>query len=773
MKGIIAFFLSLTFLSCPEMLSSRVKTSSASGEAVNIPADKSKFHLYLLAGQSNMAGRGVVEPRDTVGNPRILCLNAEGKWVIAKEPLHWDRKNAGVGPGLSFAREMLERTSDDGVVVGLIPCAKGGSGIDVWKRGAFYEPMQCRPYDELLERTRLAMKDGELRGVLWHQGESDCTPEKAKVYKSKLLELIGDLREDFQMSGLPFVAGEIPAFHDRDRFINPVFEDVKRSAANYDVVSANGVTVLSDGIHLDAASQRTMGVRYAEKTAELQSSFGYENPVLPGFYPDPSICRVGEDYYMVTSTFAYFPGIPIFHGKDLIHWNQIGYCLTRDSQLDLKRCNIGSGLWAPTIRWRDGVFYMICTNVSGKGNFYVTATDPAGEWSDPIWIKPGGVDPSIFWDDDGAAYLTSTGGANAGIAVGKIDLKTGELLSDVVTVWYGTGGRHPEGPHLYKKDGYYYLMIAEGGSTKDGHCVTIARARNVFGPYDPCPHNPILTHYRRVSQGNPIQSLGHGEMIEAHDGSRWLTCLGIRYTGGHHTLGRETFLMPVDWPLGGWPLVNGGVPIGERMYCKTLPQHPFPKTPARDEFDSASLGFAWQYLRNPRRGDYSLTDRRGWLSLTGSELTLDEKDNPTFVGRRQQHKEFTATVRMEFSPESANETAGMCLYMSERFHYDLYLAKGNRLVLRYKLHRIEHVEREVKVKGGPILLRVSGNKDFYTFYYSDDEGKTFRELGSPDTRFLSTENASGFSGVFIALYASGNGKRSRAKAYFDRFDYEH
>ena len=733
---------------------------------------KENFHLYLLVGQSNMAGRGIVEPQDTVGNPRILCLNKEGKWEIAKEPVHFDKPGVGVGPGLAFAREMLEQASGNDIVIGLIPCAKGGSGIDVWKRGAFYEPLQSFPYDEMRERTRLALKDGVLKGVLWHQGESDCSPEKAEAYKTKLIRLVNDLREDFQLSGLPFVAGEIPAFQDRDKYINPVFHETKNYLPNYDVVSAQELTMNSDGIHLDAASQRKMGKRYAEKMTALQSSFGYRNPVIPGFYPDPSICRVGEDYYLVTSTFAYFPGIPVFHSKDLIHWKQIGHCLTRDSQLNLEKCDFGAGLWAPVIRYHKGVFYMITTNISGKGNFYVTATDPAGEWSEPVWIKQGGVDPSLFWDDDGTAYLTSTGGADAGIAVSKIDLKTGKLLSDIVTVWYGMGGRHPEGPHIYKKDGYYYLMIAEGGSTKDGHCITIARSKNIFGPYDPCPYNPILTHYRRVAQRNPIQSLGHGEIIEAHDGSWWLACLGIRHTGRHHILGRETFLMPVDWPQGGWPLVNGGVPIEEQMNCPTLPQHPFPEKPVRDDFDAASLDFTWNYLRNPQRENYSLTDRKGALTLTGSELSLDDKANPTFLGRRQQHKDFTATTRMEFTPATGNEIAGMTLYMSERFHYDLYLKKGNILVLRYKLNRIEHIEKEVKVKSGAILLRASGNRDAYTFSYSDDGGKTFHTIGSPDTRFLSTENASGFSSVYIGLYASGNGKRSQSKARFDWFEYE-
>ncbi|MDR2465925.1 MAG: glycoside hydrolase family 43 protein, partial [Prevotellaceae bacterium] len=467
------------------------------------------------------------------------------------------------------------------------------------------------------------------------------------------------------------------------------------------------------------------------------------------------------------------PGIPIFHSRDLVHWEQIGHCMTRDSQLNLEKCNMASGLWAATVYHRDGVFYMVNTNVSGKGNYIVSAADPAGEWSEPVWVKERGIDPSLFWDDDGTAYFVSTGGVNGGMAVSKIDLTTGEMLSEPVTVWIGTGDRWPEGPHIYKKDGMYYLMIAEGGGTNDGHCITIARSVNIFGPYEPCPSNPILTHHRRVSQNNSIQALGHGDLIEAHDGSWWLVCLGIRPSGGHHVLGRETFLAPVHWPKGGWPLVNGGNPLTEKMDCPTLPQHPFPPAPKRDEFDAEKLALQWNYLRNPQRENYSLADPKGSLSLTGSALTLDDKANPVFVGRRQQHTEFTATAQMEFAPASDSEIAGITVYMGENNHYDFYLRKGGTLVLRYKLGRIEHVEKEAKVRRGPILLRVAGERGAYIFSYSDDGGKTFRTAGSPDMKFISKENSGGFSGAYIGMYASGNGRRSRSAARFDWFEYEH
>jgi alpha-N-arabinofuranosidase len=501
---------------------------------------------------------------------------------------------------------------------------------------------------------------------------------------------------------------------------------------------------------------------------------GYDNPIIPGFYPDPSVCVVGDDYYLVTSSFEYFPGIPIFHSKDLVNWEQIGHCLTRDSQLNLEKCRVSGGLYAPTIRYHKGVFYMINTNVSDKGNFYVTATDPAGEWSEPIWVKQGGIDPSLFWDDDDdeTAYFVSNEGAKVGgLAVSKIDLATGALLSEPVSVWLGNGGRYPEAPHIYKKDGYYYLLIAEGG-TEYAHSVTIARAKDIFGPYESCPFNPILTHSRRLAQGNQIQGTGHADLIQASDGSWWTVFLGFRTIGkDHHILGRETFLAPVSWPKGGWPLVNGGNPISLKMDVPTLPRRPFAAQPVRDDFDGSAFGFQWNYLRNPARENYSLTDKKGYVSLRGAAVTLDEIDNPTFLGRRQQHLQFTATTQLEFSPSSSNEIAGLTVFMNNLHHYDVYLKNKHTLVLRYKIGNIDHIEKEVAVKGNAIQLRVEGKRDLYTFSYSDDEGKTFLPLGTVNTYLVSTETAGGFTGVYLALYATGNGKPSKSKARFAWFDY--
>jgi hypothetical protein len=258
------------------------ESTSHSGVKVQAPAQKDNFHLYLLTGQSNMAGRGIVEPQDTVGNPQILRLNREGEWEIARDPLHFDKANAGVGPGLSFARSML--TGNDSIVIGLIPCAVGGSAIDHWQPGAVNRSTQSRIYDEALKRARIAMKDGVLKGILWHQGESDKEKEEATVYRDKLIRLVSNLRRELQTPDVPFIAGEIPSFKNRDVYINPVFHEAKKNIPHYDIVSAQGLALLPDSIHLNAASQREFGKRYAEKMKEqLQLTQGFHNPDIPGF----------------------------------------------------------------------------------------------------------------------------------------------------------------------------------------------------------------------------------------------------------------------------------------------------------------------------------------------------------------------------------------------------------------------------------------------------------------------------------------------------------
>ncbi|MFD2719590.1 glycoside hydrolase family 43 protein [Hymenobacter monticola] len=518
--------------------------------------------------------------------------------------------------------------------------------------------------------------------------------------------------------------------------------------------------------------------------ATAQPAVTYHNPVLPGFYPDPSVCRVGNDFYLVTSSFEYYPGVPIFHSTDLVNWEQIGHVLNRPSQLPLAKAEASLGIFAPTIRYHDGIFYVVSTNILGGWNFLVTAKNPAGPWSEPVWIKTnaeGGpfiIDPSLFFEDDGKAYLTTTGRQNGvpSIQLAEIDVKTGRLLTQQTGIWPGTGGRYPEGPHLYKKDGWYYLLIAEGG-TEYGHKVTIARSKVITGPYVGNPANPILTHAQVSAQDSPVQGVGHADLVQAPDNSWWLVALGFRPIGprsNHHILGRETFLAPVSWPAGEWPVVNGNGTLAENMTAPTLPLHPFPVLAVRDNFDAGQLGFAWNYLRNPAPVAYSLTEKKGFLRLLGNNITLDSTlGSPTFVGRRQQHYDFTATTSLDFTPRQTGQEAGLTVLLNNRHHYEVFIRQSagqRRLVLAYTLGRLRHLEKEVLLAPGPVQLRVTGTRRTYAFSYAQGR-QAFKPLGTADTYLLSTETAGGNTGVLLGLYATAAGAKSTPAALFDWFDY--
>jgi alpha-N-arabinofuranosidase len=503
---------------------------------------------------------------------------------------------------------------------------------------------------------------------------------------------------------------------------------------------------------------------------------GYTNPIIKGFNPDPSICRVGDDYYLVTSSFEYFPGLPIYHSRDLINWQQIGHCLTRDSQLPLHQANASGGLFAPSLRYHNGLFYVICTNVSHGGNFYCTATNPAGPWSEPIYVKINSIDPDIFWDEDGKTYFITQGDA---IRVTEFDIKSGRILSDERMVWGGIGARFPEAPHIYKKDGYYYLMIGEGG-TEYAHSVTIARSRHIYGPYRSCPSNPILTHCNQLGQGSPIQGVGHADLIQAANGSWWAVFLGFRVTqpySYYHILGRETFLAPVDWPRNGWPQINGNGTVDLVMNVPTLPLKPFKPKPVRTTFDADTLGFEWQYLRNPIRGNYSLKEKKGWLMIRASPYTLDETESVSFLARRQTEHEFTTETALSFQPKGETDEAGLTLIQNNTHHYDLRLKlnKNNHqkvIQLRVRAGSIDYIAFEQPVNNHDIELKIEGAPLYYTFYYKEAGTDQYKKLGTMDTRYLSTEVAGGFTGVMIGMYASSAGKQTGTKAWFDWFEYK-
>jgi xylan 1,4-beta-xylosidase len=507
----------------------------------------------------------------------------------------------------------------------------------------------------------------------------------------------------------------------------------------------------------------------------------YKNPVISGFHPDPSVCRVGEDYYLVNSSFDYFPGVPIFHSTDLVNWNQIGHVLTREDQLPLKRAFpmvFSFGIYAPTIRYHDGRFYVVTTNISIRQNFYVWSERPEGPWSDPIYIEGwGGIDPSLHFDHDGKVYLTGTGnnlgdlGEEEGIYQTEIDISTGRLLGERRLIWKGTGGSHQEGPHLYNINGWYYLLIAEGG-TEYGHMVTIARSRNPYGPYESNPSNPILSNR---STDKKIQATGHADLVQAADGSWWSVFLGIRPIGHskRHHLGRETNLASVDWTENGWPIIGvkgqadiendaGTLPLGVPQPCKE-----------RDDFDSDSLSYVWNFYRNPQPGSWSLTERQGWLTLRGQSSSLDTGESPAFVGRRQQHFNCEISSLLDFMPVDDGDEAGLTVFMNENYHYEIArICKQGQsvLIFRRRIGSLWKVEAEVPYYEPTVVFRISATNQHYTFSYANQDGEPIA-IGTGETGMLATEVAGGFTGVFIAMYATGNGKAARASAHFDYFDY--
>jgi xylan 1,4-beta-xylosidase len=488
----------------------------------------------------------------------------------------------------------------------------------------------------------------------------------------------------------------------------------------------------------------------------------FSNPVIPGFHPDPSVCRVDDEYYLVTSSFAYAPGLPIFRSHNLVDWEQIGNVLDRRSQLDLSGTGISlsAGIYAPTLRHHDGRFWAITTYVGSTGftSFYVSSLHPNGPWSDPITLDVHGIDPDLAWDEEGRCWVHL---ASAGrILRHRIDPSTGGVLDGPEPTWSGTGLQYPEAPHLLERDGTWYLFIAEGG-TERGHAVSVARGPSPQGPWEGCPRNPILSHR---STDSPIQNTGHADVVQATDGTWWMVLLGVRPKGvspKFHVLGRETFLTPVEW-VDGWPVP---APVALDMVASPPRPREAVEPIARDDFDDPVLGPHWISIRRYPAEMSSLSTRPGWLRLAGADATLDDPF-PVFVGRRQQHHGCTATARVE---AGAAAEAGMTILMDESAHYDIAVV-GDRVVARARVGEFVVVLDEVPRPPGAVVLTIgtgphARGPDTVILGYHDAEGR-HRTLAELDGRYLATEVTGGFLGRTIGMYAVGG------DAFFDWFEYE-
>ena len=475
----------------------------------------------------------------------------------------------------------------------------------------------------------------------------------------------------------------------------------------------------------------------------------YRNPIISGYNPDPSICRVGDDYYIVNSSFEYFPGVPVYHSKNLVNWELIGNCLDRKSQLLLEKCKPSGGIYAPTLRYHDGTFFMTTTNVSHKGNFIVHTKDIKKGWSEPVWIDQGGIDPSLLFDDDGTVYFLSTATdeqGEAGIFMCEINPFTGEKLTESVVISRGCGGRYAEGPHLYKWFGKYYLMLAEGG-TEYGHMETMLRSDCPYGPYEACPHNPILTH--RDDMREEIYCTGHADMMEDHNGNWWMVCLAIRPCEEKsnrvllHNLGRETFLAPVVWDEEGWPVVGDKGLISLEM-DGPLPG-PEPGKVNRDfsdDFSDETFSTSYNFLRNPNMEHYKRDTGNAALVLQGTEITLNDMDSPTWLGIRQKGFETVSSVEVCLLEAENNVRAGLTAFYTESYHYEIYITRENgvsKVCLAKHIHDIYVVTAEKEISDAEnIILRVESDKKYYRFAFSVD-GKVFTELGTGLVVGLCTE----------------------------------
>ncbi len=531
---------------------------------------------------------------------------------------------------------------------------------------------------------------------------------------------------------------------------------------------------------------------HASTDSSPTSMTTYQNPVLPGTHPDPSVCRVGADFYLAVSSFEYFPGVPIYHSQDLVHWRRIGHALTRDSQLQLAGTRSSSGIFAPTLRYHAGTFYMITTNMKGGGSFYVTARDPAGVWSDPIRIRDAEftMDPSLFFDDDGKVYYTRHGeGRNGAIFQAEIDIASGVLKAAPQRIWSGTGGIWPEGPHLYKHAGHYYLMTSEGG-TSYGHAITIARSRSPWGPFESNPNNPILTHSDQPER--PIQATGHGDLVQTPSGAWWMVLLAIRpSTPGYHHIGREVFLAPVEWTPGTWPVVNQGHGIEFRMEGKGLPvSHAWPELPAREEFRGGPLRPEWSYVRNPDRARYSLSEHSNFLRLRGGRVSLDDQASPTLIVQPQTSLRASIATELWFEPQPG-QAAGLVIRGNEENHYALLIEGGNTrgpqppraqpaqtsgqstgvrsvvLVTRIAGETVEVGRRSLAA--GPVLLLAQGDLDHYEFFFQMPGAERI-SLGKAPTTPFAYEKTGSFTGAYVGLYAHSNDDAQPALADFAWFE---
>lgn len=510
------------------------------------------------------------------------------------------------------------------------------------------------------------------------------------------------------------------------------------------------------------------------------------NPILPGFYPDPSICRADDDYYIVTSSFVYAPGVPIFHSKDLAHWEQIGNILEREEQLRVEGDEISRGIFAPTIRYHEGTFYMITTNVSYGGNFITTAKNPEGPWSDPYYLgeEAVGIDPSLFFDEDGKCYYCGTRPNPEGVRyngdweiwVQELDLSTMKLTGDSMAIWKGAVKDviWPEGPHLYKIGEYYYLMHAEGGTGPE-HSISIARSKSLFQWFEGCPRNPIFTH-RNLGMDYPVIYAGHGDLVEDGYGNWYVVMLASRPCKKHCSMGRETFIAKVIWE-NGWPVIAPGIGHLEEKIEIPMEEVRFPeeigKTDAlhfwKKDLDQRLVGIG---KRNEEI--YSLTANEGMLRLYNRKEKITETSYCSYLGLRQKSYSFRVSTGVTFLPQKESECAGIVLYQNHENHLRIEIKKkavNKCLAVTTCIHGEETEIACMEIVWDNQMVEICMRCDAMEAAIWVRTGEAIRQVAEKvDLLPYTTEEAGGFVGCTVGMYASSNGEESDNYADFGWFE---
>ena len=515
----------------------------------------------------------------------------------------------------------------------------------------------------------------------------------------------------------------------------------------------------------------------ARFNVSIDPTHQYYNPVLAGFYPDPSLCRVGDTYYLVNSSFTFFPGVPLSTSKDLVNWQPAGHVLDRPSQVPLKGQHVSGGIFAPAISYnkKNKTFYMITTNV-GAGNFFVKSKDPSKGWSEPIYLpKIDGIDPSFFFDDNGKGYIVHNGPVVGGadyegqraIRLFEFDVKGDSIKGDFKQIL--RGGTHVEarpiwieGPHLFKKGKFYYLMCAEGG-TGGWHSEVILRAKSPEGPWEENPNNPILTQRTGLdpNRKDPVSSAGHADIVEDGKGNWWAVFLACRpYEEDMYNTGRDTYLLPVTWK-DGWPEIHAkNTPIatvGEKAGLKPNGQNLYSGNfEYTDNFESFNNS-RWMILRDYTGFIVKASDKKG-ITFNLLPGNIYKREPMSAIWARQQHGTFTAETTLNFTPRNDKDIAGLALLQKEDHNFVLgKTMKNGKLMLTLTRAEKNNVTiASTPIKAGELRLKVEGHDRYYDFYYAEQGGDWQLLAKGVDASNLSTQKSGGFIGAVIGLYASSN-----------------